>query len=184
MKSITMTVMCVLAALGTFASRASAEQLQSNPQWNGCCGVTRWPMGPGMMGRGMMSNGMGYMTRRHTAMMSGIPAPYAGLANTLRMTPETISKGAAVYGKQCVSCHGPSGFGDGDAGRNLNPPPGNLAWLSQMPMARWDAYIYWTVAEGGTAFGTGMPAFKNVLSRDEIWAVTAYIQAHLPVPAK
>jgi mono/diheme cytochrome c family protein len=40
--------------------------------------------------------------------------------------------------------------------------------------------MYWTVAEGGAQFGTAMPAFKDGLSKDEIWAVIAYIQARLP----
>jgi mono/diheme cytochrome c family protein len=43
-----------------------------------------------------------------------------------------------------------------------------------------DAFTYWTIAEGGAQFGTAMPAFKATLSKDDIWAVTAYIQARLP----
>ena len=74
----------------------------------------------------------------------------------------------------------PTGQGDGEAGKNLSPPPGNLAWLSQMPMVRWDPFMYWTIAEGGAAFGTAMPAFKGALTENDIWAVTAYIQARLP----
>lgn len=41
-----------------------------------------------------------------------------------------------------------------------------------------------TIAEGGAQFGSAMPAFKDVLSRDDIWAVIAYIQARLPQKAK
>jgi mono/diheme cytochrome c family protein len=40
--------------------------------------------------------------------------------------------------------------------------------------------MYWTIAEGGASFGTGMPAFKDALSSDDIWAVIAYVQARLP----
>ena len=40
--------------------------------------------------------------------------------------------------------------------------------------------MYWAIAEGGAPFGTGMPAFKDTLSKDDVWAVTAFIQAHLP----
>jgi len=53
-----------------------------------------------------------------------------------------------------------------------------------MPMAQWDPFMYWTVAEGGAPLGTAMPPFKSVLSSDEIWAVTAYIQARLPQNSK
>jgi mono/diheme cytochrome c family protein len=41
-------------------------------------------------------------------------------------------------------------------------------------------FMYWTIAEGGASFGTAVPAFKDALSNDEIWAVIAYLQAHLP----
>ena len=161
------------------AVKAQPEQQQGPNPWSQCCGMGSWPMGPGMMGRGMGPMA-GSMPRHHQAMMSGIPAPYDGLTNPLPRTRETVERGAAVYAESCASCHGPNGRGDGEAGRNLSPPPGNLAWLSQMPMARWVPFMYWTIAEGGASFGTGMPAFKDALSNDKIWAVIAYLQAHLP----
>ncbi len=121
------------------------------------------------MGRGMW----GSMPRHHTAMMSGIPAPYNALGNPLPRTRATVERGEVVYDNNCASCHGANGAGDGEAGKGLNPPPGNLVWLSQMPMVQWDPFMYWTIAEGGAQFGTAMPAFKDTLSKDDIWAVTA-----------
>ena len=170
-----------IAAFVLTVASAVAQQMQSPVQdpWGGCCGVDRWPMGPGMMGPRS-----GSMPRHHQAMMSGIPAPYTSSSNPLPKTKETVERGAVVYAKSCASCHGTTGRGDGEAGRALSPPPGNLAWLSQMPMAQWDPFVYWTIAEGGAQFGTAMPAFKTALSSDEIWAVTAYIQARLPQRTK
>lgn len=139
--------------------------------WHGM--MDGWPMGRGWRGPGPMP-------RHHVAMMWGIPEPYASMTNPLPRTNATLEKGAAVYAANCLACHGKEGLGDGEAGRNLSPPPGNLAWLSDMPMSRWDAFMYWTIAEGGSQFGTAMPAFRGTLSKDDIWAVTAYIQAHLP----
>ncbi|PWB84320.1 MAG: hypothetical protein C3F11_02015 [Methylocystaceae bacterium] len=175
---LAVTVTIIVA--GIFGS-ARAQQTQ-NP-WSRCCGMGHWPMGHGMMGQrghGMM----GSMPRHHQAMMSGVPAPYNSLRNPLPRTRETVDRGAAVYDQSCASCHGATGEGDGEAGRNLSPPPGNLAWLSQMPMAQWDPFMYWTVAEGGAEFGSAMPAFKDALPKDDIWAVIAFIQAQLPRKSK
>jgi mono/diheme cytochrome c family protein len=37
--------------------------------------------------------------------------------------------------------------------------------------------------KGGAQFGTAMPAFKDTLSSDDIWALIAYVQARLPQTA-
>ncbi len=189
MKRIVILAAVVVAAMtlaGMFGS-AAAQQTQNPDQntWSQCCGMSHWLMGRGMMDDGMMDDGMmGSMFRHHQAMMSGIPAPYNSLGNPLPRTRETVDRGATVYDQSCASCHGATGEGDGEVGRNLSPPPGNLAWLSRMPMAQWDPFMYWTVAEGGAQFGTAMPAFKDALPSDDIWAVIAYIQARLPQKSK
>jgi mono/diheme cytochrome c family protein len=192
------SVAAVLTIIIAGGSPVMAQQSQ-NPSpvpWGRCCGTGQWHMGPGMMGPGpaqgqapgpgMMGQRMmgGSMPRHQFAMMSGIPASYRSLSNPLPRKAETVEHGGRIYAENCASCHGPTGAGDGPAGRDLSPPPGNLAWLSQMPMVQWDPFMYWTVAEGGAQFKTAMPAFKDTLSRDDIWAVIAYIQAHLPQNTK
>jgi mono/diheme cytochrome c family protein len=128
----------------------------------------------------MMWPEAGSMPRHQLAMMWGVPEPYRSLSNPLPQSRTTVNRGAVIYTENCASCHGVTGAGDGEAGHDLTPPPGNLAWLSQMPVVKWDPFMYWTVAEGGVQFGTAMPAFRDVLSKDDIWAVIAYIQARLP----
>ncbi len=63
---------------------------------------------------------------------------------------------------------------------SLTPSPALLAYLVQQPIAV-DQYLLWTISEGGQAFGTAMPAFKKVLSQDEIWEIVAYLRAGLPM---
>jgi mono/diheme cytochrome c family protein len=170
----------VLTLGAPLVATADAQPQPQAPQgWRGCCGVTPWPQGPGMMGGGMMG---GSMARNHAAMMGGVPAAYANLRNPLPKTPATIERGAKVYADRCASCHGVTGYGDGPAASSLTPRPANLAWLSRMPMSRWDAFMFWTVSEGGAPSGTAMPSFKDSLSSTDRWAVIAYIQAHLPHP--
>ena len=188
-KIILMAAVLVAVSGGVVASVMAQQSQKSTPvPWSQCCGMSPWPMGRAMMGHGMMGHGMhgmmDSMPRHHQAMMSGVPTPYNSLRNPLPRTRETVDRGAAVYEKSCASCHGASGAGDGAAGQNLSPPPANLAWLAQMPMVQWDPFMYWTVAEGGAQFGSAMPAFKDALSKDDIWAVIAYIQARLPQNSK
>jgi mono/diheme cytochrome c family protein len=169
----------VIGAIAYAQSMRSGQPAQAGP-WTTMGGGTTgpmWPMGPRWQGQGPIP-------RDHVAMMSGIPEPYASMTNPLPHTQATLERGAKVYASNCVACHGQQGLDDGPVGRALSPAPGNLAWLSDMPMGQWDPFIYWTVAEGGAPFGTAMPAFKDSLSKDQIWAVTAYIQAHLPQATK
>ena len=153
--------------------------------------VTVWaqqrPYGPAMMsqdrggmGMGMMGGGWGSMPRHHYAMMYGVPEPYTGLHNPLPDDTATISRGAVVYRQNCAMCPGASGAGDGPAGRHLSPPPTDLAWLARMPTAQRGPFMYWSIAAGGSQFGSAMPAFKSTLAKDDIWAVIAYIRAGFP----
>lgn len=181
MKNLTIgAIAAAVLAIGAIAYAQTMHSGQSGPSTmmhGGWHSGQMWQMGPSRQGQGPIP-------RHHFAMMSGIPAPYASMTNPLPHTQATLDRGAKIYAGNCAACHGEQGQGDGPAGANLSPPPGNLAWLSDMPMGQWDPFIYWTVAEGGSQFGTAMPAFKDSLSKDQIWAVTAYIQAHLPQPKK
>ena len=132
------------------------------------------------MGEGRMRGGMGSMARHHTAMMGDVPAPYTQFTNPLPATPANLAQGATVYAANCAACHGATGRGDGPAAATLHPSPDDLARISDMPMGHSDAFLYWTIAEGGVPFGTAMPAFKDRLTRDDIWAVVRYLQARLP----
>ena len=134
-----------------------------------------------MMGRGMMGGQgmMGGMFRHMFYMRNGVPAAYRGQTSTLEVTPRVIQEGGALYAQQCATCHGPRGFGDGEGGRGLSPQPANLASMIRMPMLN-DEFLLWTVSEGGTPLGTGMPPFKGVLTTEEIWKIAAFMRAGFP----
>jgi len=112
-------------------------------------------------------------------MHQGSPAVYRAERNPLSPNAETISKGDALYQKNCTSCHGATGMGDGEMANSLNPSPALLAYMIQMPMSV-DEYMLWSISDGGAAFGTEMPAFKDVLTQDEIWNIVTYMRAGFP----
>ena len=102
-------------------------------------------------------------------------------------SPQALAMGAREYAKNCASCHGANLEGQpnwrqrNDQGR-LPAPPHNVrghTWHHD------DATLF-GITKLGTAEFTGldiesdMPAFKDVMSDDEIRAVLAYIKSRWP----
>jgi mono/diheme cytochrome c family protein len=129
---------------------------------------------PAFAQMGMMHGGMSHV-RHQFVMMNGLDPRYARKQSPLPATADNIATGKKLYEQNCASCHGKTGIGDGEAGRSLNPRPANIAAFSKMPMAS-DAYLFWTIAEGGIPVGTAMPPFKNALKEDEVWKIILYLR--------
>lgn len=168
-------VAALVAALGASLEPAQVVA-QSSTQGQRDMWNPRW-MHRDMWGPGHMGPGMNRRMARHWAFMhQGIPDEYRGVLNPNSSDAKAISDGRTLYTTNCASCHGETGMGDGEAANALNPSPALLAYLIQMPMAV-DEYMLWSISDGGEAFGTDMPAFKDVLSRDEIWKIVTYMRA-------
>ena len=120
------------------------------------------------------------IVRKQQVIMHGVPAPYVNLRDPRPDTEAKLRRGRTVFDRNCAACHGWSGEGTGPDAFALVPAPADLEWLAHTPKSRADPYIYWTVAEGGRAFESEMPAFKGKLSKSDIWSVVAYIRAGLP----
>jgi mono/diheme cytochrome c family protein len=98
--------------------------------------------------------------------------------------PAVLAEGRAIYATYCAGCHG----------ANLEGQPN---WQQRLPNGlmpapphdetghTWhhaDNLLFLITKEGGAAAGppgyiSGMPAFGDQLSDDEIWAVLAYIKS-------
>ena len=173
----------VLVVVIAFAVNLNSASAQSpNTDQLPCCQdmwspswMQRDMWGPGHMGRGMRQR----MTRHWTFMHQGIPIAYVGAKNPLSTDADTVREGRALYTKNCTSCHGMTGMGDGEAANSLTPSPALLAFMIQTPMAV-DEYMLWSISEGGAAFGTAMPAFKEKLTEDEIWKIVTFMRAGFP----
>ena len=117
----------------------------------------------------MMGGGDSGMMARHHAQ---VPDEYVGLTAP-ESTDESIARGADIYKLNCVSCHGETGAGDGVVGASLDPRPSPIGHTTQMLA---DDLVFYRVSEGGVAFQTSMPAWKGVLSEEQIWDVIAYVR--------
>jgi mono/diheme cytochrome c family protein len=121
------------------------------------------------------------MQRHWTFMNGNIPARFQNMRNPLEDKPDAISAGQKLYVEHCQSCHGADGMGEGEAGLDLFPSPALLAVLVQMPIAA-DAYLMWTIAEGGADLNTDMPAYKDMLNDTEMWQIVSYLRNGFALP--
>lgn len=88
-----------------------------------------------------------------------------------------IAEGKKLFAAQCELCHGKAGDGDSPAGKALKPAVEDLSNV-ELQDAMSDAYIYWRIWEGGFALGyVGMTPFKDTLTQDQVWQVTAYVRS-------
>ena len=81
-------------------------------------------------------------------------------------------QGRELFSRNCESCHGVNGFGDGPAGKQLHPPPANL---HDAKMAGNAPFQIFNAVRLGVP-GTAMPGFEQ-LSDGEIWNIAFYVQS-------
>jgi len=141
------------------------------PEW-----MMREPGGPGPMSPTMAAR----MLRHAEFLNFGVPEAYEGARSTVTPSKEIVAAGRGLYLKNCAACHGPDGLGDGDAGQSLSPSPAVLAYMITRPIAV-DHYLLWSISDGGSQFGSEMPAFKDKLTQDEIWEIIAYMREGFPL---
>ena len=120
------------------------------------------------------------IARKQYVIMHGLPAAYAAQRDPTPDSALKLRRGRFLFDSHCTACHGWTGQGSGPEAFALVPAPADLEWLARTPKNRSQTYMYWSIAEGGRQFASDMPAFKGKLSRNDIWAVAAYVRAGLP----
>lgn len=103
------------------------------------------------------------------ATLAPVPSEFSGQTNPLGA--DAAAAGAEVFKTNCESCHGPQGHGDGPAGAALDPAPKDLSVLQA---TAGDDYLYWRINTGKE--GTGMVAWKGVLTDEQIWQAVSFIR--------
>jgi mono/diheme cytochrome c family protein len=109
--------------------------------------------------------GIGAATR------SAVDAANAPDAALLETPPAALDAGVgeSIFLANCASCHGRGGGGDGPI--DALPEPAPLADVVRRTTA---AELSYRIAYG--VAGTSMPAFAGTLTRDERWALVAYLR--------
>ncbi len=102
-------------------------------------------------------------------------------AGTALAKPGNADKGAEVYNKRCVWCHGEEGDGLGPGADNMNPPPRDFtSGMYKIKTSGFDDAvpndedIYRMIADGMP--GTDMPGWLDIISEQDIWDLVAYLK--------
>lgn len=85
--------------------------------------------------------------------------------------PQMILRGAALYQRSCVQCHGAPGVAPDGIGMGMQPVPGPLVDADN----KWEAReLYWIVRHGIKM--SGMPAWEYRMSEAQLWETVAFMQ--------
>lgn len=108
----------------------------------------------------------------------------AGLNNPLRargQLSDHYQTGKRIYYDNCLPCHGDYLDGNGQYASGLSPVPANFqdnGTIAQLT----ESFVFWRIAKGGPGlpregapWNSAMPAWEDLLTEDEIWAVIIFL---------
>ena len=106
------------------------------------------------------------------------PARAAKKKNPIEATEASLAKGKTVWTKECASCHGDKGKGDGPAVKDLEKKPEDLTLPKTLNQT--DGALFWKITEGRKP----MASYAQTLNEEDRWHVINYMRALAPKPAK
>jgi len=102
-----------------------------------------------------------------------LPPDAADTNNPLPVDAKLLGSGKAVFKDKCERCHGPGGLGDG---KDAEPEHQEDMDLTNPRRAERnsDGVVFYKVMNGRKE--PKMPAFKDEITKEQAWAVVAYVQ--------
>lgn len=102
------------------------------------------------------------------------PADAQKKKNPIVSDEKSIAVGKDIFTKNCVSCHGKKGKGDGPKSADLDKSPGDFSKGDATKES--DGALFWKISEGKKP----MPSFKKELTEEQRWSVINYIRTFGP----
>jgi len=102
-----------------------------------------------------------------------IPAGAAEEKNPLPSSEAVIAGGKGLFAKRCARCHGAVGKGDGadaDADYAETMDLTRAAGAAKNP----DGVVFYKIMKGRSE--PRMPAFEDQVTKEQAWAIVAYVQ--------
>ena len=85
--------------------------------------------------------------------------------------PASIERGRALYGKECASCHGAKGQGDGPDGLYFTTPPSNLTAPAVTRQSDAELFVKLTQGRGD------MKSYEKVYDAAQRWDLVNAVRA-------
>jgi mono/diheme cytochrome c family protein len=99
------------------------------------------------------------------------PRSVAARRNPIAADERSLAVGKAVYARECASCHGDDGRGNGAEAANLSRQPADFA--SSAVSNESDGELFWKITEGKRP----MPRYARTLSEDDRWHLVNYVRS-------
>lgn len=99
-----------------------------------------------------------------------VPAEYKTMKNPVAKSEASNKAGMALYIKNCASCHGKTGLGDGVKARMLKEFPGDFSGAAYQGQTDGE-HFYKTKSGRGE-----MPKYEGKLTDDDIWNMVNYMR--------
>lgn len=99
-----------------------------------------------------------------------VPAKYKSMENPVKKSDESIKMGRMLYMKNCASCHGKIGLGDGPKARGLDTFPGDFSGAAYQGQTDGEHFYK-------TKFGRNeMPKYEGKIADEDIWNMVNYMR--------
>jgi len=99
-----------------------------------------------------------------------VPANSSSMKNPIAQSAASTKTGMDLYTKNCASCHGKAGLGDGVKARALKTFPGDFSKADFQAQTDGD-HFYKTKSGRGE-----MPKYEGKLADNDIWNVVNYMR--------
>ena len=99
-----------------------------------------------------------------------VPDNFKAMKNPVAKSDVSTKAGLALYTKNCASCHGKLGAGDGVKARSLKTNPGDFSKPVFQNLA--DGEIFYKTKNGRG----DMPKYDGKLADDDIWNLVNYLR--------
>lgn len=98
------------------------------------------------------------------------PEKFKTIKNPVKSDDASIKAGKALYDKNCASCHGKTGLGDGPKARGLETFPGDFSKADFQKQS--DGELFYKTKAGRE----DMPKYEGKIDDEGVWQIVNYMK--------